>query len=87
MKPEIIVDIQGLCLMPSVMPLGFAVSGSDADVSGMCNHGRPRQGSCSVQPLRAMSGSVVLMLLRAVLMSVPVIPLKPTQMLVVCTAT
>lgn len=63
MKPEIIVDIQGLChcLMPLVMPLGFAVSGSHADVSGMCNHRRPRQGSCSMQPLRSMSGSVVLM--------------------------
>lgn len=68
MKPEIHVDLCSLCRC--LMSLGFAAWGSHADVSGMSNSLRSC-GSCwPFQLLRAMSGSVVLIGTRTVLMSV-----------------
>lgn len=70
-----------------VISSGFAASGRHADVSDVCNHPRPCQGLWPVLPLRVVSGLVVLNQLRAVLMSIAVLPSKPTRMSMVSAAT
>lgn len=65
---------------------GFAASGRQADVSDVYNHPRPCQDLWPLLLLRVMSGLVVLNQLRVVLMSISVLPSKPTGMSMVSPA-
>lgn len=83
MKPVSHRDMVQSALLHSawVMSLGSAFLGSYADVT------RDHVEAQSMQPLRAVIGSVFLIQPRALSMSAAMLPLKPVQMPMVGTAT